>query len=331
MNKLLSQDEVDSLLKGLDAGDIDNVDDFSPEISDDVEVDSFDWALAGLNIRGNMPLLEVVNSKFSQKLRSTLSNSLRKMLDITPDPIETVKYSDFQKSLPVPTSMHLFKMDPLRGIGIIVVESRLVFSLVEAYFGGKGIGATKIEGREFTTIENRIIEKVVHMALNNLAEAWEDVHPLKTEFVRSESNPLVVNVIPGEELMISTKFEVELTKVLGNIIICFPYASYQPIRHKLAGNYRDEVETTQLDRTWIEGLEYQLRGTEVTMNIDLGKTELSVGDFLNLREGDILILDKHFKQPLIGKVEDIKLFEGFAGRFKNKKVFKVERPYVEQI
>lgn len=331
MNKLLSQDEVDSLLKGLDAGDIDNIDEFSPDISDDVKVDSFDWALAGLNVRGNMPLLEVVNSKFSQKLRTSLSNSLRKMMDITPDPIETIKYSDFQKSLPVPTSMHLFKMEPLRGIGIIVVESRLVFSLVEAYFGGKGIGATKIEGREFTTIENRIIEKVVHMALNNLAEAWEDVHPLKTEFVRSESNPLVVNVIPGEELMISTKYEVELTKVLGNIIICFPYASYQPIRHKLAGDYRDETATTQLDRTWVEGLEYQLRGTEVTMNIDLGKTQLSVGDFLNLREGDILILDKHFEQPLIGKVEDVKLFEGFAGRYKSNKVFKVERPYVEQI
>jgi flagellar motor switch protein FliM len=331
MNKLLSQDEVDSLLKGLDAGDIDNIDSFSPDISEDVKVDSFDWALAGLNVRGNMPLLEVVNSKFSQKLRTTLSNSLRKMLDITPDPIETIKYSDFQKSLPVPTSMHLFKMEPLRGIGIIVVESRLVFSLVEAYFGGKGIGSTKIEGREFTVIENRIIEKVVHMALNNLAEAWEDVHPLKTEFLRSESNPLVVNVIPGEELMISTKYEVELTKVLGNIIICFPYASYQPIRHKLAGDYRDDAETTQLDRTWIEGLEYQLRGTEVTMNVDLGKTQLSVGDFLNLREGDILILDKHYKQPLIGKVEDVKLFEGFAGRYKNNKVFKVERPYVEQI
>ena len=329
MNKLLSQDEVDSLLKGLDTGDIGAVDDFELESKDDL--DSFDWATAGLNIRGNMPLLEVVNSRFSQKLRGSLSNSLRKMLDITPDPIETVKYSDFQRSLPVPTSMHLFKMEPLRGLGIIVVESRLVFSLVEAYFGGTGIGATKIEGREFTSIENRIIEKVVHMALNNLVEAWEDVHPIKTEFVRSESNPLVVNVIPGEELLISTKFEIELSKVLGNIIICFPYASYQPIRHKLAGDYRDEEQVTQMDRNWIEGLEYQLRGTEVKLNVDLGKTELSVGDFLNLKEGDILILDKNYKQPLVAKVEEIKLFEGFAGRYKNKKVFKVEGPYVEQV
>ncbi len=331
MNKLLSQDEVDSLLRGLDTGDIGGNDDFDISSNDNVEVDSFDWATAGLNVRGNMPLLEVVNTRFAHKLRGSLSNSLRKMLDVTPDPIETVKYSDFQRSLPVPTSMHLFKIEPLRGLGIIVVESRLVFSLVEAYFGGKGVGATKIEGREFTSIENRIIDKVVHMALHNLVEAWEDVHPIKTEFVRSESNPLVVNVIPGEELLISTKFEVELTKVLGNVIICVPYASYQPIRHKLAGNYRDEEEPTQLDRAWIEGMERQLRGTEVTMNIDLGNAALSVGDFLNLREGDILILDKNYQQPLIAQVEDVKLFEGYAGRYKNKKVFKVERPYIEQV
>jgi len=330
MNKLLSQDEVDSLLKGLDTGDIGSGDGFDTA-DDNPDIDSFDWATAGLNIRGNMPLLEVVNTRFAHKLRGSLSNSLRKMIDITPDPIETVKYSDFQRSLPVPTSMHLFKIDPLRGMGIIVVESRLVFSLVEAYFGGTGIGATKIEGREFTSIENRIIDKVVQLALHNLVEAWEDVHPIKTEFIRSESNPLVVNVIPGEELLIATKFEVELAKVLGNIIICFPYASYQPIRNKLAGDYRDEEETTQLDRAWIEGMERQLRGTEVTMNVDLGQAELSVGDFLNLREGDILILDKNYQQPLLGKVEDVKLFEGYAGRYKNKKVFKVEQPYVEQI
>ncbi len=329
MNKLLSQDEVDSLLKGLDTGDISSADDFEP-LGDDV-LNPFDWATAGLNVRGNMPLLEVVNSRFSQKLRNSLSNSLRKMLDITPDPVATVKYSDFQRSLPVPTSMHLFKLEPLRGLGILVVESRLVFSLVEAYFGGSGVGSTKIEGREFTTIENKIIEKVVQMALFNLIEAWEDVHPIRTEFVRSESNPLVVNAIPGEELLISSKFEIELSKVLGNIIICVPYASYQPIRHKLAGNYRDEEETSNLiDRSWLNKLEYQIKGTEVGLTVDLGKTQLSVKDFLNLRKGDILILDKDYKDPLMAKVEDINLYEGFAGRFKNKKVFKVNQPYVEQ-
>ena len=165
MNKLLSQDEVDSLLRGLDTGEVPAMEDVEEQNDDLV---SFDWATAGLNVRGNMPLLEVVNSRLSQRLRSSLSNSLRKMIDITPDPIATVKYSDFQRSLPVPTSMHLFKIEPLRGLAILVVESRLVFSLVEAFFGGSGIGSTKIEGREFTGIEKKIIEKVVQMALLQL-------------------------------------------------------------------------------------------------------------------------------------------------------------------
>jgi flagellar motor switch protein FliM len=325
MNKLLSQDEVDSLLKGLDTGDIST---FSELEGRGEDLPLYDWATAGLNIRGNMPLLEVVNSRFSQKFRGTLSNALRKMIDVTPDPVATVKYRDFQKSLPVPTSMHLFKMEPLRGLGILVVESRLVFSLVEAFFGGSGSGSTKIEGREFTSIEKKIIEKVVQMALFNLVEAWEEINPIKTEFVRSESNPLIVNVVPGEELLISSKFEIEMNKVLGNIIICVPYTAYQPIRNKLAGNYRDEAQVTQLDRVWIEGLQRKLIGTQVEMVINLGRSSLSIKDFMNLKEGDIIVLDNESRKPIMAQVEGIPLYEGFAGRYRNKKVFKVEQPYI---
>ncbi len=328
MNKLLSQDEVDSLLKGLDTGDISTFGEFEGSGED---LPLYDWATAGLNIRGNMPLLEVVNSRFSQKFRGTLSNALRKMIDVTPDPVATVKYRDFQKSLPVPTSMHLFKMEPLRGLGILVVESRLVFSLVEAFFGGSGSGSTKIEGREFTSIEKKIIEKVVQMALFNLVEAWEEINPIKTEFVRSESNPLIVNVVPGEELLISSKFEIEMNKVLGNIIICVPYTAYQPIRNKLAGHYRDESQVTQLDRAWIEGLQRKLMGTQVEMVINLGRSSLSVKDFMNLKEGDIIVLDNESTKPITAQVEGIPLYEGFAGRYKNKKVFKVEQPYISQV
>jgi len=312
----------------LDTGDITT---FSELEGSGEDLPLYDWATAGLNIRGNMPLLEVINSRFSQKFRGTLSNALRKMIDVTPDPVATVKYRDFQKSLPVPTSMHLFKMEPLRGLGILVVESRLVFSLVEAFFGGSGSGSTKIEGREFTSIEKKIIEKVVQMALFNLVEAWEEINPIKTEFVRSESNPLIVNVVPGEELLISSKFEIEMNKVLGNIILCVPYTAYQPIRNKLAGHYRDETQVTQLDRVWIEGLQRKLMGTQVEMVVNLGRSALSVKDFMNLKEGDIIVLDNESRKPIIAQVEGIPLYEGFAGRFKNKKVFKVEQPYISQV
>ena len=328
MNKLLSQNEVDSLLKGLDTGEVEVEDNF--DASSDI-LESFDWATSGLNVRGNMPLLEVVNTRFGNRLRGSVSTSLRKIVDITPDPLETIKYSDFQKSLPVPTSMHLFKIDPLRGTGIMVIESRLVFSLVEAFFGGSGTGSIKIEGREFTSIENKIIEKVVHLALINLMEAWEEVHPLKTEFIRSENNPLVVNIVPPEELLISSRFEIELNKPLGNIIVCVPYSSYQPIRHKLTGGYSDEEEEIRLDRDWINRLQNKLIETQVGITVDLGNTQLSIKDFLNLRVGDIIVLENDFEKVLIAKAEGIPLYEGYAGRYKNKKVFKVEQPIITTI
>lgn len=324
MNKLLSQDEVDALLKGLDAGDIEV--EQAPEEAEE-ELEAFDWTSQGRHIQASMPLLDIVNGRFSQRFKVTLSSALRKMVDVSSNPLETIRYNEFQRSLPVPTSMHLFKIDPLRGMGILVIESRLVFSLVEIFFGGNGSGSTKIEGRDFTPIEMKIIEKVVQMALLNLMESWEDVYPLKTEFLRSESNPLVVNVVPGEETLISTKFEIELNKPLGTITICVPVSSFQPIRHKLTGGYRDE--DSEIDQVWVTQLRDRLMETEVEMAVQLGRTSLCVKDLMNLKEGDIIILDNDFKDPLAAHVEGISKYEGYAGRFKNRKVFKVEQPLRE--
>lgn len=321
MNKLLSQDEVDALLKGLDAGDIETGE--GPEETEG-EYEIYDWNSQGRNIKGSMPLLEVVASRFAQKFRGTLSSSVRKVVDITPDPLETIKFSDFQRSLPVPTSMHIFKMEPLREMGILVAESRLVFSLVEAYFGGAGTGSTKIEGRDFTPIEKKIIEKVVQIALVNLMEAWDDVHPIKTEFIRSESNPLVVNIVPGEELLLSMQFEIELNKPLGNIMLCMPVSSFQPIRHKLSGNYRAEDST--VDQVWVNNLTERLNRTDIELTVELGRTELSVRDLLNLTNGDIIMLSNSFREPLRSNVKGISKFEGYVGRYRDKKVFKIEHP-----
>jgi flagellar motor switch protein FliM len=323
VSKLLSQDEVDALLKGLDAGDIES--EQKPEQAE-VALESFDWGGLGRNIRGSMPLLDVVNSRFCQRVRASLSSVLRKLMDISPEPVETIKFSEFQRSLPVPTSMHLFKLEPLRGTGILVMESRLVFCLVEAFFGGSGMGSTKIEGRDFTPIEKKVIEKVVQMALVNLTESWEEVYPIKTEFIRSESNPLAVNVVPPDELLISAKFDVELNKPLGKIMLCIPISSFQPIRQKLAGGYLDI--DTKVDESWISGIKDRLMPIQVEMKVDLGRTTLSVKELQNLRPGDIIVLDNNFREPIRALVEGVPKYEGYAGRIRNRKVFKVEQPVV---
>lgn len=320
MSKLLSQDEVDALLKGLDTGDIESEQKPDEEVA---SLESLDWQSMGRNVRGSMPLLDVVNARFCQRIRASFSSILRKFLDINAEPIETVKFMEFQKALPVPTSMHLFKIDPLRGLGILVMESRLVFSLVEAFFGGSGTGSTKIEGRDFTPIEKRVVEKVVQSALINLTEAWEEIYPLKTEFIRSESNPLAVNVVPPEELLVSAKFEVELNKPLGKILVCIPISSFQPIRQKLAGAYSSEEVAA--DPGWAKAIQRLIKPVEVEMNVELGRTFLSVKQLQNLRLGDILVLEKNFRDPLVAAVEGIPKYEGFIGRHNDRKVFRVEQ------
>jgi flagellar motor switch protein FliM len=321
LNKLLSQDEVDALLKGIDTGDIEA--DESPE-GRGRDLDAYDWTSQGSNIMSTMPLLDVVNTRYSQRFRNALSSVLRKMVDISSDPIETTKFKDFQKSLPIPTSMHLFKIEPLRGMGILVIESRLVFSLVEALFGGTGQGETHIAGRDFTPIENKIVEKVVQVALVSFMESWQDVHPIKTEFVRSESNPLVVNMISGEEVLMSSHFEVELKRPLGSMTICLPVSSFQPIRHKLAGGYREEED--DVDQLWVSQLTDRLLRTELEMGVTLGRAELSVRELLNLKKGDIVLLENNYKHPIRASIGGIPKYEGFVGRYNNKKVFKVEQP-----
>ncbi len=320
MSQLLSQEEVDALLSGLDSGEIET--EQEPQEKNE-ELELFDWTTQERDIKGSMPLLGVVNNRFAQRMKGALSTSIRKMVEVSPGSPEMIKFKDFKQSLPIPTSLHLFKVDPLRGTGILVIESHLVFNLVEAFFGGRGTKSTKIEGRDFTPIENKIIEKVVHIALTNFMDSWEDIHPVRTEFIRSESNPMVINVVRPDEYMVSVKFDIELAKPLGSVTVCIPYSAFQPIRHKLAGGYQKE-EDGQGDPLWFNSIRERIKQTTLELTVDLGSTQLSIRDLLNLKEGDILILNNSYKSALTGYLERIPKFRGYAGRARNRKVFKVE-------
>jgi len=325
VNKLLSQDEVDALLTGLDTGEIE-----TEEAPDEVEVNlvPFEWAEQGIDIKGNMPLLNVVYDRLCQRLKGALSGSIQKMFDISAGLMEMIKFNEFRQSLPIPTSLHLFRMDPLRGTGLLIIESRLAFNLIESFFGGKGSETIRIEGRNFTQIETKIIGKVVQMIMISLMESWEDVYPVKTDIVRSESNPLVVTELPPDENLILVKFEIEANKPLGTFSLCIPYSTLEPIRHKLAGGY--QREETAPDKFWINSLQNRITETEVEMTVELGSTCLTVKDLLNLREGDIIILRDGVKSTLLSRIEGVLKYEGYAGRHKLKNVFKIEQPILSQ-
>ena len=229
MSEILSQDEVDSLLDGLDSGEVETEKD--TEVPEPVGgITAYDFTSQDKVVRARMPTFDVINERLSREVRATLSSLLQTNVDVSANPFDTLKFSEFVRSLPVPTSLHVFRMDPLRGHGLVVFESQLVYNLIDTFFGGKGTGKARVEGREFTPIEDAMIKKVVIACLNDLQTAWAPVEPVKTALVRSEVNPQFAAIVLPTDLVIVTRFEVELEQSAGTLIVCLPYSMIEPSR-----------------------------------------------------------------------------------------------------
>ncbi|MEW5773605.1 MAG: flagellar motor switch protein FliM [Thermodesulfobacteriota bacterium] len=319
MSKILDQDEVDALLRGLSGGEIEAEADI-PE--DDSGVVSFDLANQDRIIRGRMPVLEIVNDRFARLCTNALANAMRKRVDLNPISIDMSKFGDFMRSLPVPTSINIFKMDPLRGNALLVVDSRLVFALVENFFGGAG-SQPKVEGRDFTPIEQAIVDRVVKIALQNMEDAWRPVHEVHIELIRSEINPQFAAIVPPSDVVIVVTFEVELENAMGSLICCLPYATLEPIRSKLHASFQSE--RLEVDHAWIARFKERLLETPVEMVIELGRTQITGRQLLNMEIGDILLLDTDTEELLEAEVEGVKKFHGIPGMVKGNRAFQVVR------
>jgi flagellar motor switch protein FliM len=317
MSKILAQDEVDALLRGLSGGDVEAEADV-PE--DDTGIVSFDLSNQDRIIRGRMPVLEIVNDRFARLCTNALSNIVRKRVELNPISIDMTKFGDFMRSLPVPTSINIFKMDPLRGNAIIVVDSRLVFALVENFFGGAG-SQPKIEGREFTRIEQAIVNKVIKLALDNMEESWRPVHDVHLELVRSEINPQFAAIVPPSDVVVVITFEVELENAIGSLIVCLPYATLEPIRSKLHASF--QTERLEVDHAWVARLKERMLETPIDIVIRFGETKITGRQLLNMELGDILLVNTDTDDLLQAKVQGVLKFHGIPGTVKGNKAFQV--------
>lgn len=317
MNKVLSQDEVDALLRGLTGGEIETETDID---QDDSGVVPFDLSNQDRIIRGRMPVLEIINDRFARLVSNALANAMRKRVDVNPVSIDMSKFGDFMRSLPVPTSINIFKIDPLRGNAILVVDTRLVFALVESFFGGAG-SQPKVEGRDFTPIEQSIIKRVVKILLQNMEISWQPVHDVKIEYVRSEINPQFAAIVPPSDVVVVVSFEVELENAIGSIVICLPYATIEPIRSKLYAAYQSE--RLEVDHAWIARFKERLLEVPVELKVELGKTSITGRQLLNLEVGDILLLNTDEDDLLPAFVQGVLKFHGKPGYVKGNKAFKV--------
>ena len=320
MSQILSQEEVDALLRGVSDGEIETEAD---DLGDDSGVVPYDLTSQERIIRGRMPTLDIINQRFSRLFRNSLSAALRKVLDVSAVSTDTVKFGEFIKSLPVPASLHIFRMAPLRGFALLVAESKMVFALVDSFFGGTGDAKMKIEGRDFTAIEQKIIKKVVLMMLNDLEKAWTPIHDVEMTFVRSEVNPQFAAIVPPTDVVVVILFEVEMDQISGTMTVCLPYSTIEPIIGKLkAGFQSDQLE---MDLAWVQRLRERLDVAQVDVNVKLGETTISSEEFSRLKEGTILQLDTDVSGELSVFVGGVEKFRGYPGVVRGNKALKISQ------
>ena len=321
MGSVLSQEEVDALLQGVASDDVagekDDEEEYDPE-----EIVSFDLTAQDRIIRGRMPTLEIIHDRFVRLFRLTLSNALRRVVDINVRSTELIKFGEFIKTLPVPTSMNLFRMTPLRGNAMMVFETRLVFTLVEMFFGGGGDMEAKTEGRDFTEIESRMIKRVIISGLEDLQTSWRPVFPAQVNYVRSEVNPQFVSIVPHSEIVVVVTFDIEIGRAPMSIIVCVPYSMIEPIRTRLNAGFQSEQD--EKDNTWSNRFKQNLQKVDVELIAKLGEMNISVRDFLNLQKNDVLYLEHETKSPISIEVNGVKKFTGFQGAYKGHKAINID-------
>lgn len=313
--EILNQDEIDALINGVDSGSVST----SPEAAPG-EARPYDFATQMRIVRGRMPTLEMINERFARLFRISLFNMLRRSPEISISQVEMSKFSEYVHSLHVPTNLNLIGVKPLRGTGLLILEPTLVFTIVDNFFGGNG-RHTKIEGREFTATEYRIIHMVLNRAFADMKEAWSHVFNLDFEYQNSEINPHFANIVSPTEIVVVTRFRIELEGGSGHLHLTLPYSMIEPLREVLdAGVQSDRVDH---DERWQLCLREDIEDAEVEYSLQLGRSRLTVGELMNLKPGDILTSD--FEGKITMMVEDVPLFRGTFGASRGQKAIKIEQ------
>ena len=283
MQDLLSQDEIDALLHGVDDVEVDTDADI-----DDGTAQPYDLTSQDRIVRGRMPTLEMVNERFSRYTRISLFNLLRRSADVVAGGIQVQKFGEYVHTLFVPSSLNMIKLRPLRGTGLIVLDAKLVFKLVDNYFGGDGRHA-KIEGREFTPTELRVVEMVLQEAFADLKEAWKAILPVEFEFVNAEVNPSMANIVSLSEVVVVSTFHIELDGGGGDMHITLPYSMIEPIRETLDSGLQTDVD--DIDDRWIKSLREGILNATVNMGCKVAEKDVPLRDIIDLKEGDVIPME----------------------------------------
>lgn len=321
MEKILSQEEVNALLKGIESGDVST----DPSSMDDGGCRNYDLTSHERVVRGRMPTLEIISERFTRIFQVSMSALLKKMVDVNMVSVELMKFGEFMKHIPLPACINIFKMDPLKGFSLLVVDPRVIYLLIDNFFGGKAQTHVKIEGRDFTQIEHRLIRKIVNLCLQDIEKAWKPVHPVTVQYSRTEINPQFASVVTPTEIVIVIVFNIEVDSAPGKLQVCIPYPCIEPIKEKLQAGYQSD--NFEVDQKWMDRFKQQLSDCYLNISVELGGTTIKVKDVLNLSAGDVLVLDKLADESIVARIEGTPKFTGRPGVFRGNLAFQIMSSY----
>lgn len=318
MSDVLSQDEVDALLKGVQSGDIDTETARDKLISG---IRAYDLTSQERIVRGRMPGLEIANERFARFFRNSISTIMMHFVDISIQSTEVIKFGEFMKTIPFPSNINIFKMEPLKGYALLVMEAPLVFSFIEFFFGSSSARYVKSEGRAFTAIEQQVIKKMVDVALRDLSNAWNGITQIECEYVGSEMNPQFVTIVTPSEIVIKIEIHLEVEDFTGKLFFCIPYSMVEPVKEKLYSGIQSDKSSA--DQRWISRLSDMLRDSYVNVTAEMGKVHMTCGELLSLDVGNILTLNKSTTDDFIIKVGDVPKFCGKPGYSRGNQALKI--------
>ncbi|AMW82289.1 flagellar motor switch protein FliM [Pseudomonas edaphica] len=313
---LLSQDEIDALLHGVDDGLVQ-----TEMAAEPGSVKSYDLTSQDRIVRGRMPTLEMINERFARYTRISMFNMLRRSADVAVGGVQVMKFGEYVHSLYVPTSLNLVKIKPLRGTALFILDAKLVFKLVDNFFGGDGRHA-KIEGREFTPTELRVVRMVLEQAFIDLKEAWQAIMEVNFEYINSEVNPAMANIVgPSEAIVVST-FHIELDGGGGDLHVTMPYSMIEPVREMLDAGFQSDLDDQ--DERWVKALREDLLDVDVPLSATVARRQLRLRDILHMQPGDVIPVE--LPEELIMRANGVPSFKVKLGSHKGNLALQVIEP-----
>ena len=313
---LLSQDEIDALLHGVDDGLVQ-----TESVIEPGSVKSYDLTSQDRIVRGRMPTLEMINERFARYTRISMFNLLRRSADVAVGGVQVMKFGEYIHSLYVPTSLNLVKIKPLRGTALFILDAKLVFKLVDNFFGGDGRHA-KIEGREFTPTELRVVRMVLEQAFVDLKEAWQAIMEVNFEYINSEVNPAMANIVgPSEAIVVST-FHIELDGGGGDLHVTMPYSMIEPVREMLDAGFQSDLDDQ--DERWVNALRQDVLDVDVPIGATVARRQLRLRDILHMQPGDIIPVE--MPDEMIMRANGVPAFKVKMGSHKGNLALQVIEP-----